>query len=66
MILKANPKNVVPFKDHFRAFGDAEVAALVGLLKLAADALDLILIGAGLQRRGDCAQRAEAWRGTNP
>jgi hypothetical protein len=43
--------------------GDAEVAAL-GFLELAADALDLVVAGAGPQRGGERAQRAEAWRGT--
>jgi len=37
--------------------GDAEVVAL-GVLELAADALDLVLAGAGPQRGGQRAQRA--------
>ena len=37
--------------------GNAEVVAL-GVLELAADALDLVLAGAGLQRGGERAQRA--------
>jgi len=41
--------------------GDAEVVAL-GVLELAADALDLVLAGAGPQRGGERAERAQACR----
>jgi len=39
--------------------GDAEVVAL-GVLELAADALDLVLAGARPQRGGERAERAQA------
>jgi len=42
--------------------GDAEVVAL-GVLELAADALDLVLAGARPQRGGERAERAQASRG---